>query len=232
MRTNEFFHVWLPFFVGLGITTAIFVTSKDHLIGLFNDDKLHGLLSIALLLVSALWFYRYLMAALEEFSVLSLEFDVEEIFTASPLIIVVGLAVLFGLLMGYSSDILIYACVGVILSILDLMGSNIVLTKLALLWEQKLFTSAPSKRARVMFDYYHTHLNFFRLGIMVLIFCSSVGIAVASRFTHDKNLMYVAYGMLIGASIISEVILDLWRRERRHSLKFIQAEGDVKQATK
>jgi hypothetical protein len=204
---------------GIGITVCIaaLLLSKDKLVQLYYNQPVTAAFSTALLVTTFVWFFMYVQASRRELDMLDSAFDSDRIERWKGVVLptVVGLSLLFGCLIAFSTNILIYSALVPLQSVLDLFGQVTINRNLNILVREKQFRGAEGERkGQILFLYYVEKPHLLRVSLILVVFCGAFGLAVTSHFLRQPTYGYISYSAIIAAIVIGEIVIRRWRKER------------------
>ena len=192
--------------------TVTVAVAKDKLVELFNNDLILGSLATILLVVTMARFFIYLYNADKELELINEAFEVGQDFKikgstfATPIII----SVVFGILISYVTDIIIYSLGALVLSIADLYGQSVVNQNIATL----LFRDNEwSEKQQSLFELYLQKPLLLRGSFYVAVTAITFILAFWANYKSIKLLTYLSYTLIILLFTIGELVIYKWRKE-------------------
>jgi hypothetical protein len=217
-RLYAVFHDYWNLCIGIAVATAALLLSKDKILSIYTTDVVHAVLISLLMLMSVTWLVLYLHATRNEIDLLEVSFTLNYRPQGAVLPIGIMLAIVFGALIAFASDVIVFASIAIVACLVDAWGQNNVNINMVKLYQKKLYPPDQAARATIIFDYYLTNPTLFRVTCLVVAFCGALVLGVIWHFTHIAKLMYIAYVVMLTAGLVSEFTLFRWRRARDFAL--------------
>ncbi len=212
--------------VGLALFMAIafFLASKDRYVALFRTDLRLFLGSLVLAALSVTLFFLYAFATRREIGLLSIylnEADVPKL-GSKPYVVVLLLAVYFGLLVNFSHNIVVFASILVTYNLVDIWGVRVATEKVKLPL-RKTMEAGPSPEvqngARVLHEYFSRPMI---ERISTLMFFDFVALLLAVLSKYEAGLSQIlapaAYIVVCANIAIGEFVIWRWRKFRDSQL--------------
>jgi hypothetical protein len=205
--------------IGIAVTLgcASVLLSRDAILQQMKRGPLYAITVIAVLVATLFMFLIYMHASRDELDLAKSYKYVEHIRPpqAAEIIVIFAVALLFGGLIAFVTNLLIYASIMLCFRIADLVALHMVRRGVRHAKEMKQVSSAP---LFVMANYYlskpHVILHVTRLlGCVVALL-----LAVEANKKHSSMLDESGWAAIISVSLLSEFVLYRWRQERKEKL--------------
>ncbi len=224
----------LRFIINIGfaisISSATYFLSRRKIIinkiPVSNTSASVRIFSYILFFVTILWFISYLYTVISELELMHLFFDhkatelnktlFKESFSFKNLLIVSGLSLSFGILISYTSNLIIYCTTVVIFEIFDIVGGLSI--KKSLLYYRNDESYANNKKQKIILDYYLSNPTLSRVITIFVLFLISLCFSVIYFYYKFIILEYVTYILLIITITVGEIVIWRWRSVRNKKL--------------
>ena len=209
------------FQLGIGITIAVTLAllSFDKYDKLLNEDIFHGILSIALFVVTFFWFIAWIYFDQKELQIFEDYIDTGKLkrLNFSTFFNCLLITILCGVLLATSDKLLFYLIVVIINTVITAIAYSIVHYKSFRIY---LDTKEENnnKGQKIILEYYIYRPFFILDSLMIFLMFSSLALLLSSSFTNNKNYFYVAYILCIFTIIFHESIVWSWRIKRDKEL--------------
>jgi len=212
--------------LGLTMTLAIFLASRDKFAALFQNDRVHFVESISLAFITLLLFFSWAFSSHKDLRILAdyLNETISPPLGFQPYLVVLAVAIFLAFLINMSDQIIIYSGAMAIYCIFDMWAANLLKAKIRKPIEAQIENneSICSKRAaealRIHF-FGKPHVE--RIATLMFINCTVFALALASHYeqgTTSLALRNLAYIILLLGIVVEEVVLWIWRRKLYVSL--------------
>jgi hypothetical protein len=217
---------YIQLVLGLSVAIAFALLSRDRFIQLYQSNPPIAALSTALALVTFASMVAYWRAVTDELDLLNDAFDDERLglnhIKGPTLTIGVGLGVMYGIEIAFSTNILLYAAALVVYQLLDIAGQSTVNRNVARMYRTRQFkTQYGEARATVLFDYYLERPLLLRCSGLLFLYFTALALAIAGFFSTDDRFSYAAYALIIVSIPAGELVIYSWRQKRDRALEAI-----------
>lgn len=225
-RLHEQIKDYVNWCIGITFAVASVVLSKDKILSLLDTDPTLGALSIMLLLVTVTLWFLYLRSVRYEIDLIESAFDADAIKNISGYVlpIGVGLSVVFGFLLSFSTNVMYYTGIAMAYSCFDLYGQATTIRNINIFIKEGLFRVPNGKaESEALFNYYIKRPLLSKISITLVAFCVAFVISVVGQRESNSSLVYAAYGLVMLTILVGEVTIESWRRVRDHELLEIRS---------
>lgn len=204
--------------IAVAVGCASILLTRDVLLREFEQGPLHSVTVIAALASTLFIFVLYINATREELELAKTHKYIELIgqLEAEQVILIFAVALCFGGLIAFVTNLLVYSAIMIGLQVFDLVGAYVV---------RRRFQDAEKKKhvdipGRVILHEYYVLKPHLILRSVRLIGCTiALVLAIAARRNNSAVLTALGWAAMICAILSSEYVLHLWRKVRRQRLK-------------
>ncbi len=199
--------------VGVSVTTAFFLISIDRIKNEIIAEPIQGALLVLLLIITTFWLIAYMHSTLRELEMLR-DYAIAPTIGPSnwiPLLMILGIALCFGTLIAFVTNLLIYSFFAIVLIILNSTGFAMV---------QRAISAGVQDTERdqavpiAIVEYYlYRPFLLHQTGMLVGFFVALV-ISLIAHYEQKTALRVLAALAIIITIILEEYILLRWRRWR------------------
>ncbi|MFA5353643.1 MAG: hypothetical protein WC291_05395 [Thermodesulfovibrionales bacterium] len=236
-KTSSFETLNTLWMTALAITffVATLIPSWGKYIEIFQKDKMHFAESTTLAIVTFILFLRYAIACHYELGMLADHVDESSAprIRAKTYVVIMSLALFFGVLISVSDKILIYAVLIVIYNLIDLWGGFQVQKILRPLIDERIGAEKSQQEIEILRTidcYYFQNPTLQRIVTIMFVNWIAVCSALISSY-EEKGLSQIyrdiAYLILVLNIIISELFIFIWRKKRDNAIERIERDSSV-----
>lgn len=220
--------VWMFLTVGITliVSTGILTFSKDRIFFLFSSESFpyfpENHLQIFLMLATLFLVYQWIRIHIGEIQLLN--DSIEEFLPSLPrpsFAIIVSFAIILGMLSYFSYDIVIYSSIFVVFSIFDIWSIYYRSLTIKKALENAKTANKGENRIKIfeVIEVYYLEKPHMQRSatVMFFSFTSLILGVVAQLYPNPKYVklfISLAYGIMSFNIILSEIIINHWRRER------------------
>ena len=212
------------FQLGIGITIAVTLAllSFDKYDKLLNEDIFHGILSIALFVVTFFWFIAWIYFDQKELQIFEDYIDTGKLkrLNFSTFFNCLLITILCGVLLATSDKLLFYLIVVIINTVITAIAYSIVHYKSFKIYNDT--KEGNNKGQKIILEYYIYRPFFILDSLMIFLLFSSLALLISSSFTDNKNYFYFSYILCILTIIFHELIIWSWRIKRDKELSKLE----------
>jgi len=229
---NRWKRVWMFLTFGITILTAtgVLTFSKDRIIFLFSSEGLkyfpENHLQILLMLATLFLIYQWIRIHIGEIQML--EDNLEEYLPSIPrpsFALIVLFAIMLGMLGFFSYNIILYTSIFVFFSIFDIWSiyyRNLTIKKALNEARTEIKDENLLKNLQAIEKYYIEKPHMQRSATVMFFSFISLILGISAQLNPNKEYVKLfsslAYGIMSFNVIISEIIINRWRRTRDKTL--------------
>jgi hypothetical protein len=218
-RLHEVLRDYINWCIGITFALAALLLTRTEIATLYQTEPIRAVLVTILLAETLAWFFSYIYAVRHELDLLdsAFEWDKSKNYFGFILPTGVGLALLFGGLIAFSTNILVYSALVLMLSVFDLYGQSVVIRNIGLhLFDKQFHGKGKDKEEQILCSYYLGKPLLLRLSVILSIFCAVLVLVITARFENypRRAFEYAAHIIIIFTILVGEVVLYRWRKDR------------------
>ena len=208
--------------ITLAVGSACLLLSREVFLREFMAGPIHAITIVAVLGVTLLMFVLYMNATREELELAKSNRYIE--FVGQPqaevVILIACLALCFGGLIAFTTNLLVYGELMIVLQIADIVGAYIARRRFQDI-ESKKHVNIPGRA--ILHEYYVTKPHL-RMRLLRLVGCIiAVFLAVKARKNNLTIFTEMGWAIMIFSILWAEFVLHRWRQLRRYQLTSIHS---------
>jgi hypothetical protein len=204
--------------IAVAVGCASILLTRDVLLREFERGPLHSVTVIAALASTLFIFVLYINATREELELAKTHKYIELVgqLETEQVILIFAVALCFGGLIAFVTNLLVYTALMIGLQVFDLVGAYVV---------RRRFQGAEKKKnvdipGRAILHEYYVLKPHLILRSVRLIGCTiALVLAIVARRSNSAVLTALGWAAMMCAILSSEYVLHLWRKVRRQRLK-------------
>lgn len=209
--------------IGLTLSVAAFFLGKSKFVVLYQENIYHFFSTLSLSIIALFQFFIYYIQTGREMTLLHNYIDADSIprLKGKVYFTILGLAIVFGLLIAFSDDILIYCSVLLTFNFLDSMGEIQIsaYTSDRISIELHKTKSKKDKNTFEALKEYFNYRNIFTIQFLsYTVNWIALVFAILFNFNHLELFRMIATTIIILNMIIGEIILHSRRFKRDKKL--------------
>ncbi|MBU0529685.1 hypothetical protein KKF86_08025 [bacterium] len=209
---------FFQFGVSIIIAVTLALLSLDKYDKLLKEDIFHGILSIALFVVTFFWFIAWIYFDQKELQIFEDHINTDKLkrLNFGTFLNCLLITILCGVLLATSDKLLFYLIVVIINAVITTIAYYIVHYKSLKIYNDP--KEENNKGQKIILEYYiyrpFSILDF----LMIFLLLSSLALLILSSLTNNNNYFYFAYILCILTIIFHELIIWSWRIKRDKKL--------------
>lgn len=204
--------------VAVSVATALFLIRIDHIRDEIMAGPIQGVQLVLLLIITILWFVAYMHATLNELEMLRDYRIATTILTSNwvPLTIILLIALCFGALVAFATNLLIYSCFAMLLIIFNSIGFTMVQRAISTASQNAECGKAPPI---ALVEYYlYRPFMLHQMGMLIGFFAAFL-LSLLAHYEHEMQLKMPAAFAVIVTILLGECVILRWRRLRDRKLQ-------------
>lgn len=205
--------------VALMVTSAFFLVSLDKVRKELETNVVDGILVISLLIATTLWLLAYMHGTLDELEMLhdhSVGSTVKSI-SWYVLAVIVIIAVSFGALIAFVTEIIIYSCIAILVMLANCTGFAIVQRSVFLAGVEQGGKENNRVPAAIVQYYLYRPFLLHQVGVLLGFFLA-LTLGIMASYEQNPSLRRASEVTAIITICAGECVISRWRKSRDQQL--------------